>query len=170
MGSILRDRDLILNQVNDARHGCIVFVNQGWTPSMKRIVLPCVVGALVSFGTGAYLHIPLQIGTSLLTMTPEPDSSIALLLPLVLNLGGLTASTETTAGSTLAATLSLNFCCFSNGVRFVTMGAVRFRASSGNRRRPQPIISSKKRRHLHPPPGAQWRGRWLDPARDHEPH
>jgi serine protease Do len=65
VGSIVRDRDLIFNQVNDARQGCLVFVNQGWTPSMKRIVLPCVAGALVFFGTGAFLHMPLQIGTPL---------------------------------------------------------------------------------------------------------
>ena len=32
---------------------------------MKRIVLPCVVGALIFFGTGAFLHIPLQIGSPL---------------------------------------------------------------------------------------------------------
>ena len=28
---------------------------------MKRIVLPCVVGALIFFGTGALMHLPLQI-------------------------------------------------------------------------------------------------------------
>jgi S1-C subfamily serine protease len=32
---------------------------------MKRIILPCVVGALVLFGTGAIPHIPLQMGSSL---------------------------------------------------------------------------------------------------------
>jgi serine protease Do len=32
---------------------------------MKRIVLPCVIGALIFFGSGAFFHIPLQIGSPL---------------------------------------------------------------------------------------------------------
>ena len=48
------------------------FVNQGWTPSMKRILLPCLAGAFVLFGTGAFLDIPLQIGGPLAAQQRGP--------------------------------------------------------------------------------------------------
>lgn len=40
---------------------------------MKRIVLPCVVGALIFFGAGAILNIPMRIGAPLSAQPRGPD-------------------------------------------------------------------------------------------------
>ena len=45
---------------------------------MKRIVLPCVVGALLFFGTGAFLHIPLQLGSPLAAQSGAPANADSL--------------------------------------------------------------------------------------------
>jgi serine protease Do len=65
-GSVSRSR-IVISNINQVRRATrlSVFVNQGWTPSMKRILLPCVAFALVFCMTGAIFNIPLQISSPL---------------------------------------------------------------------------------------------------------
>jgi S1-C subfamily serine protease len=58
-------KPMIFNRTNAGRQGCHGFVNQGWIPSMKRVVLIGVVALVGLFVTGADTPLPLQIGTAL---------------------------------------------------------------------------------------------------------
>jgi S1-C subfamily serine protease len=65
---------------------------------MKRIVVPCVVGALVFLGTGAVIHLPLQIGSPVSAQSDQADGD-----PLL----QLSERFERAAGKVLPAVVSV---------------------------------------------------------------
>src|SRR5207253_3448761 len=73
--------------------------NQGWTPSMKRIALLCLFGAIVFFGAGAVTHLPLQIGSPLSAQPRGPVNPDPLLQ--------LSDRFEAIAGKVLPAVVSV---------------------------------------------------------------
>jgi len=68
-------KHVFVNHLHDARQGCLVFVNQGWNPSMKRILLPCMIGLFVFFWAGAVIDLPLQIGSPLSAQSKLPPTN-----------------------------------------------------------------------------------------------
>src|SRR5438309_7853288 len=74
---------------------------------MKRIVLPCVVGALILFGTGAFVHIPLQINAQqrdlpaadpLAQLSDRFESAVAKVIPAVVSVEAVKPSKVTAKG------------------------------------------------------------------------
>src|SRR5438552_16765603 len=75
MRALSRKRVILIPQPFERRATRLsVFVIQGWTPSMKRIILPCVVGVLIFFGSGAVLQIPMQISAQ--QRNPPPAEAL----------------------------------------------------------------------------------------------
>ena len=78
---------------------------------MKRIVLPCLIGALLFFGTGAFMHIPLQINAQqrdlpaadpLAQLSDRFESAVARVLPAVVSVEAIKPPKQSASGKVKA--------------------------------------------------------------------